>query len=135
MGRRIARGEAALSRQLSANAGSQPRQFTDGPRILPAYLSDNYFSLLPGETRTIEIQYPARAGRGVGQTGDQRLELVHYRDPDFESLERIAFQPTVVEKLLVGLAHGLDFRSAPSHCACLCCSSGVVCLLSPPIRL
>ena len=41
----------------------------------------------------------------AGQTGDQRLELVHHRDPDFESLERIAFQPTVVEKLLVGLAH------------------------------
>jgi hypothetical protein len=29
-----------------------------GVRILPAYLSDNYVSLLPGETRSIEIQYP-----------------------------------------------------------------------------
>jgi hypothetical protein len=36
----------------------------DGTRILPAYLSDDYFSLLPGETRTIEIQYPAKAAQG-----------------------------------------------------------------------
>jgi hypothetical protein len=33
----------------------------DGARILPAYLSDNYVSLLPGEIRTIEIEYPASA--------------------------------------------------------------------------
>jgi hypothetical protein len=36
---------------------------TDGSRILPAYLSDNYLSLLPGETREIEIEYPTGAGR------------------------------------------------------------------------
>ncbi len=35
----------------------------DGSRILPAYLSDNYVSLLPGETREIEIEYPASSGR------------------------------------------------------------------------
>ena len=29
----------------------------DGPRILPAYYSDNYISLLPNEQRTIEITY------------------------------------------------------------------------------
>jgi hypothetical protein len=35
-----------------------------GSRILPAYYSDNYVSLLPGETQTIEVQYPvAAAGR------------------------------------------------------------------------
>jgi hypothetical protein len=28
-------------------------------RILPAYYSDNYVSLLPGESRTIEVEYPA----------------------------------------------------------------------------
>ncbi len=28
-------------------------------RILPAYYSDNYISLLPGETRSIEVEYPA----------------------------------------------------------------------------
>ena len=36
----------------------------DGAQILPAYLSDNYVSLLPGETRTIEIVYPASAAQG-----------------------------------------------------------------------
>ena len=34
----------------------------DGARILPAYYADNYVSLLPGETRTIDIGYPAIAG-------------------------------------------------------------------------
>ncbi|HEY4380797.1 MAG TPA: LamG-like jellyroll fold domain-containing protein [Acidobacteriaceae bacterium] len=33
-------------------------------RILPAYYSDNYLSLLPGETRTVEIEYPANAAAG-----------------------------------------------------------------------
>ena len=35
----------------------------DKVRILPAYYSDNYISLLPGETRRIEIEYPASAGK------------------------------------------------------------------------
>ena len=30
----------------------------DKARILPAYYSDNYISLLPGESRTVEIEYP-----------------------------------------------------------------------------
>jgi hypothetical protein len=30
-----------------------------GERILPAFYSDNYVSLLPGESRTIEVRYPA----------------------------------------------------------------------------
>jgi Exo-beta-D-glucosaminidase Ig-fold domain/Glycosyl hydrolases family 2/Concanavalin A-like lectin/glucanases superfamily/Glycosyl hydrolases family 2, sugar binding domain/Glycosyl hydrolases family 2, TIM barrel domain len=33
----------------------------DKSRILPAYYSDNYISLLPGETRSIEVEYPASA--------------------------------------------------------------------------
>ncbi len=33
----------------------------DGSRILPAYFSDNYISLLPGESREIDIEYPAAA--------------------------------------------------------------------------
>ena len=37
----------------------------DGSRILPAYLSDNYVSLLPGESREIEIEYPASAGKAA----------------------------------------------------------------------
>ena len=32
---------------------------SDGERILPAYFSDNYVSLLPGEKREVEISYPA----------------------------------------------------------------------------
>jgi hypothetical protein len=36
----------------------------DGSRILPAYLSDNYVSLLPGEKREIQIEYPASAAKG-----------------------------------------------------------------------
>src|SRR6185437_2428048 len=31
----------------------------NGPRILPAYYSDNYISLLPKEQRTIDITYPS----------------------------------------------------------------------------
>lgn len=37
----------------------------DGTRILPAYYSDNYLSLLPGEERTVTIQAPAEAS-GIG---------------------------------------------------------------------
>ena len=33
----------------------------DKTRILPAYFSDNYISLLPGETRLVEIECPAGA--------------------------------------------------------------------------
>jgi Exo-beta-D-glucosaminidase Ig-fold domain/Concanavalin A-like lectin/glucanases superfamily/Glycosyl hydrolases family 2/Glycosyl hydrolases family 2, TIM barrel domain len=36
----------------------------DGTRILPAYFSDNYISLLPGETRSFEVQYPADTVKG-----------------------------------------------------------------------
>jgi len=36
----------------------------DGATILPAYYSDNYVSLLPGETREVEIEYPASATKG-----------------------------------------------------------------------
>ncbi|WP_294054982.1 glycoside hydrolase family 2 protein [Sphingomonas sp.] len=32
-----------------------------GVRILPAFYSDNDVTLLPGETRTIEVRYPASA--------------------------------------------------------------------------
>ncbi len=39
----------------------------DGSRILPAYYSDNYVSLLPGESRQIEIEYPAKSASGPAQ--------------------------------------------------------------------
>ncbi len=39
----------------------------DGSRILPAYFSDNYVSLLPGEGRDIQIEYPTSAADGAPQ--------------------------------------------------------------------
>ena len=49
---------ASLENKLTLlNAG-------DKQRILPAYYSDNYISLLPGESRTIEVEYPASAAHG-----------------------------------------------------------------------
>lgn len=39
----------------------------NGSRILPAYYSDNYISLLPGESREIEIEYPASSATGPAQ--------------------------------------------------------------------
>jgi hypothetical protein len=45
--------QAALAAKLTLeNAG-------DGSRILPAYYSDNYISLLPNEERDVAIEYPA----------------------------------------------------------------------------
>ena len=43
---------AALNTKLTLLAA-------DGSRILPAYYSDNYVALLPGETRSLSIRYPA----------------------------------------------------------------------------
>jgi hypothetical protein len=40
---------------------------SNGERILPAYLSDNYVSLLAGEARDIEIEYPASAAKSAPQ--------------------------------------------------------------------
>jgi len=40
-----------------------------GERILPAYYSDNYVSLLPGESRTVTIHYPAAAAKDVPVLG------------------------------------------------------------------
>ncbi len=40
-----------------------------GERILPAYYSDNYVSLLPGESRTVTIRYPASAAKSAPVLG------------------------------------------------------------------
>jgi hypothetical protein len=37
----------------------------DGAQVLPALFTDNYVSLLPGETRTISVRYPATAAKGA----------------------------------------------------------------------
>lgn len=42
-------------------------QSSRGTRILPAYLDDNYFSLLPGEKRTITVKYSSPNGSGSPQ--------------------------------------------------------------------
>jgi hypothetical protein len=39
----------------------------DKARILPAYYSDNYISLLPGESRTIEVEYSTSAAHGPAE--------------------------------------------------------------------
>ncbi|WP_239016886.1 glycosyl hydrolase 2 galactose-binding domain-containing protein [Sphingomonas ginkgonis] len=36
----------------------------DGSQVLPAYFSDNYVSLLPGESRVVEVRYPAEKAVG-----------------------------------------------------------------------
>lgn len=51
--------DAALQNKLTLLNGST------GKRILPAYYSDNYVSLLPGESQTIEIDYPPSAAGGA----------------------------------------------------------------------
>ena len=47
-----------------------------GSRILPAYYGDNYVSLLPGETREIEIEYPASAHKGQAELALHGWNLV-----------------------------------------------------------
>jgi beta-galactosidase/beta-glucuronidase len=37
----------------------------DGTRILPVYYTDNYVSLLPGEARDVQAEYPASAATGA----------------------------------------------------------------------
>jgi len=55
---------AAMQSKLTLTKAS------DGTRILPAYYGDNYVSLLPGETREIEIEYAAgSAGKSAAQVG------------------------------------------------------------------
>lgn len=58
------RVEVTLRNTGGAPALNNKLTLTDaaGARILPAYYSDNYVSLLPGERRTVTIAYPAAAG-------------------------------------------------------------------------
>ena len=61
-----------------ANSGSAPallvkltlKDAATGARILPAYYSENYVSLLPGEERTITVEYPVGQGKpAIGLRG------------------------------------------------------------------
>ncbi len=47
-------------------------------RILPAYYGDNYVSLLPGESRDIEIEYDATAAKGPLQIALRGWNLVSH---------------------------------------------------------
>jgi hypothetical protein len=49
----------------------------DQSRILPAYYSENYVSLLPGESRTIEIDYPANAANSAPELTIRGWNLAH----------------------------------------------------------
>ncbi len=55
-------GAAALAIKLTLEHAS------DGSRVLPAYLEDNYLSLMPGEERSVAIAYPSAAGSDVQMT-------------------------------------------------------------------
>jgi beta-galactosidase/beta-glucuronidase len=46
-----------------------------GARILPAYYSDNYVSLLPGERREVSIRYPAKSAAGQSVVGMRAWNL------------------------------------------------------------
>ena len=59
-------GDDMLVRATIANQGQVPAleaklTLVDGAgsQVLPAYYQDNYVSLLPGESRTIDIRFPA----------------------------------------------------------------------------
>jgi hypothetical protein len=66
---------AALANKLTLVNAS------DGSRILPAYYSDNYVSLLPGESREVDIEYPASAGKGEPQLNLRGWTLAPTRIP------------------------------------------------------
>jgi hypothetical protein len=51
---------------------------TDGARILPAYLSDNYVSLLAGETRDIDIEYSDSAAKGAAEVSVRGWNLTPF---------------------------------------------------------
>lgn len=46
------------------------RYLSDGSPVLPAFFSDGYFNLLPGESRTISVSYTARAGSSIYISAD-----------------------------------------------------------------
>lgn len=65
-------GDETEVRVTLANPGATPAIETkltvmnaDGSQVLPAYFSDNYVSLLPGETRTVTVRYPAAKANGA----------------------------------------------------------------------
>ena len=66
---------AALANKITLLSAS------DGLRILPAYFSDNYVSLLPGEAREIEIEYPVGAAKGAPELSLRGWNLAPQKVP------------------------------------------------------
>jgi len=68
---RAERGRVIVSLKNTGTVAAIETKLTllkgDGTRVLPAYYSDNYISLLPGEAREIEVEYPS--DDGVAQVG------------------------------------------------------------------
>ena len=66
---RADKGRVVVSLKNSGNVAAIETKLTllkyDGTRLLPAYYSDNYVSLLPGEAREVVVEYPA--GEGAAQ--------------------------------------------------------------------
>jgi hypothetical protein len=77
-----AQGEKTVTAQLT-NQGAQAavelkltlEEAQGGARILPAYYSDNYVTLLPGESETVTIHYPASAASGAPAVGLRGFNL------------------------------------------------------------
>jgi hypothetical protein len=76
------RGEKTVTAKLT-NQGTQAavelkltlEEAQGGARILPAYYSDNYVTLLPGESETVTIHYPKNAATGDAAVGLRGFNL------------------------------------------------------------
>ncbi len=68
--------QAAIELKLTLEQAPGARTAGEPPkRILPAYYSDNYVSLLPGESRTVTVRYPAGAAHGEAVLGLRGFNL------------------------------------------------------------
>ena len=52
----------------------KPVRTSDGERILPVFMNDNYFTLMPGEKRTVTMEFDAALLEG----GSYRLDVEPY---------------------------------------------------------
>ncbi len=60
---------AALATKLTLEHAAVPSGTHSDVRILPAYYSDNYVSLMPGEATEVTIAAPENASRGAMKLG------------------------------------------------------------------
>ena len=70
---RAEKGRVVVSLKNTGNVAAIETKVTllkaDGTRVLPAYYSDNYVALLPGEARDVAIEYPVGGATQVGLRG------------------------------------------------------------------